>query len=229
MQLFYTLYITIALIYSYRRANKLLETYGHKSPIHILYGWNKNEVQEAAGWNAYLKRETGVYGKDWRNYPAYLLLDEAQQSYWDDTLWAALFKSIRPNVGYPFVILFSSYGSPGRGYEGFDRQKHHKTPMVFAAAQQIAMRPDESIDRYLPTLIQSDERIEMYTIRPVGLLFDEDEAIDVLTRYASAAVQPPLSLSADLKKELFLISDGHPGLLLDLVLVLKRVPVSVPL
>jgi hypothetical protein len=204
--------------------NKLLEIYGHERPIHILYGWNQKKVQQAAGWNAYLKQETGVRGDHWRSYPAYLLLDEAQQSYWDDELWGALFKSIRPFVGYPFVILFSSYGSPGRGYEGFDGQKHHKTPMVFAAEQQIAMRPDESINPNLPISIQSGE-----SSRPVGLLLEEDEAIDVLTQFASTTMQPPISLSADLKKELFLISDGHAGLLLDLVPVLKRVPVSVPL
>jgi hypothetical protein len=89
------------------------------------------------------------------------------------------------------------------------------------------LRPDESIDRDLPILIRSDGSTETHTCRPVGLLLEEDEAIDVLTRYASTAIQPQ-SLSADLKKELFLISDGHAGLLLDLVSVLKRVPVSVP-
>jgi hypothetical protein len=205
-------------------ANKLLEIYGHERPIHILYGWNQKKVQQAAGWNAYLRQQTGVRGDHWRSYPACLLLDEAQQSYWDDELWAALFKSIRPFTGYPFVILFSSYGSPGRGYEGFDGQKHHKTPMVFAAGQQIAMRPDESINHNLPISIQSGE-----SSRPVGLLLEEDEAIDVLTQFASTTIQPRISLSADLKKELFQISDGHAGLLLDLVPVLKRVPVSVPL
>jgi hypothetical protein len=100
--------------------------------------------------------------------------------------------------------------------------------MVFAREQQIAMRPDESINRYLPISIRSGGSTEMHICRPVGLLLEEDEAIDVLTRHASTAIQPPLSLSADLKKELFLISDGHAGLLLDLVSVLKRVPVSVP-
>jgi hypothetical protein len=209
-------------------ANKLLKMHGHESPIHILYGWDKETVTGATGWIEYLRQETGVRGDDWPTHPAYLLLDEAQQSYWNDELWGALFKSIRPSVGYPFVILFSSYGSPGRGYEGFNPQKHHKTPMVFAPEQQIGLRPDESIDRDLPISIWSGGSTEMHTCRPVGLLLEEDEAIDVLTRYASTAIQPPISLSADLKKELFLISDGHAGLLLDLVSVLKRVPVSVP-
>jgi hypothetical protein len=67
-------------------ANKLLEKYGQTTPIHTLCGWNREQVSRATGWNAYLKQETGVRGVDWPTYPAYLLLDEAQQSYWDDQL-----------------------------------------------------------------------------------------------------------------------------------------------
>jgi hypothetical protein len=43
-------------------ANKLLGKYGQTTPIHMLSGWNKNAVQKATGWNAYLKQETGVGG-----------------------------------------------------------------------------------------------------------------------------------------------------------------------
>jgi hypothetical protein len=201
-------------------ANKLLEKYGQTTPIHTLTGWDEKEVR-ATGWNAYLKQETGVCGNDWLTYPAYLLLDEAQESHWDGKLWTDLFKRVEPVVsGSPFIILCSSYGSPGRGFAGYDGEKHTKTPMVFAAGQQISMRPDESINVRLPISMQC---------RPVGLLLDEDEAIDVMTRYASTTMQPSPSLSADLKKEFFLISNGHVGLLTSLVRVLQDIPVSVPL
>ena len=83
------------------------------------------------------------------------------------------------------------------------------------------MRPDESIDDQLPISSQS--------FRPVGLLLDEDEAIDVVTRYALAAIHPSPSLSADLKKGFFLFSEGHAGLLTSLLRALQSVPVSVPL
>jgi len=182
--------------------------------IFCMVGRSLKFEEQVAGMSI-LKRETGVYGKDWRRYPAYLLLDDAHQSYWDDTLWAAFFKSIRHETGFPFVILFSSYGSPGRDYAGFSKQKCEKIPMVFAPGQQIGMRPDESIDRDLPISIRSSESTEWHTLQPVGLLLEEDETIDLLTRYTSAVMQPRLSLSADLKKELFLITDGHAGLLLD--------------
>ena len=202
-------------------ANKLLETYGRTTPIHTLSGWDKEKVRSATGWNAYLKQETGVHGHKWSTYSAYLLLDEAQQSYWDGELWADLFKAIEPVLGAsPLIVLFSSYGLPGQGFTGYE-EKYTTTPMVFAAEQQVSMRPDESIDDQLPISSQS--------FRPVGLLLDEDEAIDVVTRYALATIQPSPSLSADLKKGFFLISEGHAGLLTSLVRVLQNVPVSIPL
>jgi hypothetical protein len=203
-------------------ANKLLEMYGHTIPIYTLTGWNKEKIRSLTGWNAYLGQETGVYGKDWPTYPAYLLLDEAQQSYWDEELWANLFKAIEPVLGgSPFIILFSSYGSPGRGFAGYDGEKHILTSMIFAAEQQISLRLDENIDEYQP--------IQWRPWRPVGLLLDEDEAIDILTRYTLTTIHPSPSLSADLKKGFFLISNGHVGLLTSLVRVLQDVPVSVPL
>ena len=134
-------------------ANKLLQMYGHESSIHVLCGWNRQEVR-VAGWNAYLWQQTGISGNSWLTHQAYLLLDEAQESYWDSELWAALFKSIQPFVGNPCIILFSSYGSPdNRGYAGFGGPEHTTTPMIFAPAQQISMRPDESIGDYLPIII----------------------------------------------------------------------------
>jgi len=57
--------------------------------------------------------------------------------------------------------------------------------MVFAAGQQIAWRPDESINSRLPI---AHKNIRSSTWRPVGLLLDQDEATDIVTRYASAAV-----------------------------------------
>jgi hypothetical protein len=208
-------------------ANELLAKYGGTTPIYTLSGWDRDKVDRATGWNAYLKQVTGVDGVKWPIYPAYLLLDEAQQSYWDDELWANLFKAIQSFVGSPFVMLFSSYGSPNSGFAGFDEQ-HIKTPMVFAAEQQISLRPVESIINYQTTPIWSSESSEFHTYRPVGLLLDEDEAIDVVTRYAPGAIHPSPSLSADLKKGIFLFSEGHAGLLISLIRAIQNVPVSVP-
>jgi hypothetical protein len=204
-------------------ANKLLQEHGHTTPIHTLTSWYRGMANKATDWNSYLEQKTGVCGNDWLTYPAYLLLDEAQQSCWDDELWSDLFKAVQPLVGYPFIILFSSYGSPGRGYVNFE-ERHIPTPMVFAAGQQIALRPDESIDNRLPMARKSTRSS---TWRPVGLLLDEDEAIDIVTRYASAATPSP-SLSEEAKKGFFQVSGGHAGLLTSLVNGLQDIPVSVP-
>ena len=74
------------------------------------------------------RQEIGFRGDNWLTYRAYLLLDEAQVSYWDGELWFNLFKRIQSieyygskpiiicvickkiRVSHPFVILFSSYG-----------------------------------------------------------------------------------------------------------------------
>jgi hypothetical protein len=201
-------------------ANKLFEIPDRTRPIYVFNGWHENDVRRATGWNEYLKRETGVHGDEWHTYSAYLLLDEAQQSHWDDRLWSDLFKRVGGFPSNPFIVLFSSYGSPGRGFAGYD-EKHIKIPMVFAAEQQISMRPDENIEGYRPHPLQ--------TWIPVGLLLDENEAIDVSTRFASYGMHPGVSLTADLKKELFLVSDGHVGLLVSLIGALRLVPVSIPL
>lgn len=104
---------------------------------------------------------------------------------------------------------------------GFDGEEHVKTPMVFGAEQQISLRPDEDIEDYGPDSLLS--------WRPVGLLLDENEAMDVMTRYASIIIRPSLSLTSDLKKGFFLSSDGHVGLLTSLIRVLQDVPVSIAL
>ena len=171
----------------------------------------------------YLRLWTGVEGKSWPSYPAYLLFDEAQQSYWDGELWAAFFKHIDPDdEPSTFVVLFSSYSSPGRGNAGFDEQKYIKTPMTFSPEQLITLQPNEHIDPDSVLLIESGEGI----LRPVGLLLEEDEAMDVMKRYSDIKhLSPPLP--ADLKREFFLISDGHVGVLRGLLNTLTKAPVSV--
>ncbi|KAF5865905.1 hypothetical protein ETB97_001973 [Aspergillus alliaceus] len=147
--------------------NKLLERYGQATPIHSLTGWDPKISK--IGWAAHLEQETGVHGRSWINYRAYLLLDEAQQSYWDHEIWADFFKRIEPGTS-PFIILFMSYGSPHRGFLGFGKEEHVQTLMVFAAEQQISLRPAEGVETH---------SLGPLPWRPVGLLLDEDEAMEV--------------------------------------------------
>lgn len=68
----------------------------------------------------------------------------------------------------------------------------------------------------------TEESVGLHNLRPVGLLFEEHEAIDVLTRYT---LDGKPSLSADLK-ELFLITSGHVGMLVSLLSILAAPKVS---
>ncbi|KAK1147474.1 hypothetical protein N8T08_001556 [Aspergillus melleus] len=189
-------------------ANKLLER-DPETPLYILYGWDQDEVQGAEGWDKYLEQKTGVDGRSWLGKQGYLLIDEAQQSYWDSGLWATLFKAVEPAVSLPYIVLFTSYGSPTRGFSGFER-KHMPTPMVFAADQQISLWPDANIEP---------------PWRPIGLLLDEDEAIEVVERYAPCFIPncAPI-LTQDLKRGLFKSSNGHIGLITSLVQALRGLP-----
>lgn len=64
-------------------ANRLLETLGHEHAIRALTSWPEKEVEREGDGKGYLERNTGVRGYQWLNHPAYLLLDEVQESYWD--------------------------------------------------------------------------------------------------------------------------------------------------
>ncbi|KAL4744277.1 hypothetical protein BDW72DRAFT_212891 [Aspergillus terricola var. indicus] len=189
-------------------ANKIL-AYDPSTPVYTISGWKEDAVRSANGWAAYLEHKTGIHGRRWVTHCGYLLIDEAQQYYWDDELWADLFKAIEP-TSQAYIVLFASYGSPTRGFTGFDPEKNVITPMIFGANQQISLRPD--INARWPW-------------KPVGLLLDEDEANEVVERYAPTFIPNcrPI-LTQDLKQGLFLTSNGHVGLITSLINFLSSVP-----
>jgi len=102
-----------------------------------------------------------------------------------------------------------SYGSPTRGFNGFEQEKFIKTPIIFSAEQQISLKPDENVKS---------------PWKPVGLLLDEDEANEVLDRYVLTLIPNPVTL--DLRRRFFLSSSGHIGLLTSLAQALDLLPVS---
>ncbi|KAL4814738.1 hypothetical protein BDW67DRAFT_176907 [Aspergillus spinulosporus] len=172
-------------------ANKLLAC-DPSTPVYVISGWKEDAVRSAKGWAAYLENIAGVDGRDWMTHCGYLLIDEAQQSYWDDELWADLFKAIEPG-SQAYIILFTSYGSPTRGFTGFD----------------LKNMPDENA---------------RWPWKPIGLLLDEDEANEVMERYAPVFIPNcgPI-LTQDLKQGLFLTSNGHVGLITSLINLLGSV------
>jgi hypothetical protein len=203
-------------------ANRLLEEPGQTYPIHALTWWDEKEVKAVGGWDKYLEQKTGVAGELWLTHKAYLLLDEAQTTYWDRRLWTIFFKAIDASTCNPFVVLFSSYGSPGRGNAGFYEEMHNPTPMKFGPNMLISLRPDKHVNPSQLITTRPDGSIDVHTTRPVGLLLEVDEATDVMKR--NAPVTGYRFLSADLESNLFLISDGHVGVLRAIIAVLPGVP-----
>ena len=197
--------------------NQLFENHGKERPIYVLTDWNERIIRGQGGWDAYLEQETGVHGDQWLTYSAYLVIDEAQESYWDGALWADLFKRIELDSS-PYILLFTSYGSPGRGFVGFNEEKHRKIPLIFAPEQQISLRADENVRGYNP--------FRAPFLTPVGLLLEEDEAMDVVTLITKQMQSRP-SLTEDLKEGLVLFSGGHIGLLKSLLSALNGIQVSI--
>lgn len=189
-------------------ANKLLVC-DPSTPVYVISGWKEDAVRSAKGWAAYLQNKTGIDGRDWITHCGYLFIDEAQQSYWDDELWADLFKAIEPG-SQAYIILFTSYCSPTRDFMGFDPEKHVKTQMILA----LNSRYRSGQTKILCGL-------------PIGLLLDEDEANEVVERYAPIFIPNCGSiLTQDLKQGLFLTSNGHVGLITSLIHLLSSVQVS---
>jgi predicted AAA+ superfamily ATPase len=84
-------------------ANVLLRT----RPVYVITGWPQDGIQ--GGWEDYLIRQTGYNGNYWLSYRAYLLLDEAHQTFWDRHFYKEFLAKIQPK-SEPCVILFASHG-----------------------------------------------------------------------------------------------------------------------
>jgi hypothetical protein len=195
-------------------ANELLARYSGDIPLHIITGWNEKRVTQVGNWNSYLSQVTGIEGESWPTSRAYLLLDEAQETYWDSNLWAEFFKDINPYPGVPYVILFASYGPPDQGSAGFNPEKYCKMPMYFPPGALISMRAEEFYDEQRGCDDQNR----------LSLLLNDEEATDVMNRYISTV--GPLPLSKDLMDKFFLITSGHVGCLIALMGILGQASVS---
>ena len=66
--------------------NQLFESSWQRKAYLCLTDWNERIIRGQGGWDAYLEQETGVHGDQWLTYSAYLVIDEAKESYWDGAL-----------------------------------------------------------------------------------------------------------------------------------------------
>lgn len=194
--------------------NALLKKYGKTMPIHTITGWKEEDIRHARRWEQYLYLVTGVQGYDWSRYPAFLLIDEAQQSYWDEGLWSAFFKSIEWRA-YPYIILFTSCCLQDTSSPDIYDNPYSVVPMSFGPEAQISMRPGE--------------KQMMWPWGPVGLQLRENEAKHLVTDHAAEIISSSVSLTDDLQESLFRCSNGHIGVLQSLTEALLLNEVCYPL
>ena len=113
----------------------------------------------------------------------------------------------------PAVILFASYGSPGRGNAEFNPTKYFSTPVEFGPNQVVPMRVEDRADGNLHAGLEK-----------IGVLLSETEAFDMMDRYAYMV---SIRLSNDLKEQFYQVSGGHAGCLAALTRLLDTAPVSI--
>ncbi|PYH96186.1 hypothetical protein BO71DRAFT_184152 [Aspergillus ellipticus CBS 707.79] len=176
--------------------------------IYVLIGWAPDKVESVGGWAKYLEEQTGVNGFNWISHPGYLFIDEAQQTYGDQQVWTGLFKAVS-STSRCRVVLFTSYGSPNKGSEGFFVPRFRQTPMTFDPAQQISLNPDHTV---IPDF------------KPVGLLLNEYESMKLVGHFMKDRLSSIFTgdITEDFKRGVWQVSQGHVGLIISFCEVLGR-------
>ncbi|KAF8457045.1 hypothetical protein BDZ91DRAFT_786064 [Kalaharituber pfeilii] len=139
-------------------------------------------------WRTYLNYHAG-WDTDVKKY--YLLIDEAQMTYHDTVFWNDYIKPIdRSSTTY--VIMFSSYGSPGANPLELPRA-NRQTALTINPEQRISLQPRPS---------EYDEGL--------GLLLTYDEYCDVVALWNQARGRP-LNIHESLLSGLWHFTQGHAG------------------
>jgi len=131
-----------------------------------------------------------------------IIVDEAQTTYSDDTLWNTIFKErLTPNV-YKFQLcLFCSYGSPAAGPD-----PTFFTPVKFSDEQRISLTPQNQQDS-----------------PPIGLFYDKEEFRDVVSRLLTFHYEETFNFDEGALEYIFAVTNGHPGAVTSIVDVIYEV------
>jgi len=119
------------------------------------------------------------------------IIDEAQESYADQTFWLSILKTQSGFRQGPRFCLFSSYGSPSTGLSALGMVS---TPLRLAPMQRVSLM--QSRQSFSPD---------------IGLFYTKDEFDDVIKRWISSPGYSSFSLHGDASAYLFSITNGHPG------------------
>lgn len=144
---------------------------------------------------------TFVTRQNLRDCDIVFILDEAQVTYDDPGLWVGLIKTQIGALAGPRICLLSSYGSPSEGTSGFP-----ETPLGFLdATKRVSITV---------SMIEGSP--------PISLFYNRGEFDDVVDRIC-ADVRQQLPLSAEARDYIFTLTNGHPGAVEAVLLMLKKV------
>ena len=149
--------------------------------------------------NSYTCLEAIIPDFPQRTSRAFILMDEAQESFGDSYLWHNFLKDIIDNQSCYRVVVFCNYGSistPGEGTSG-------GTPTVLRRAACMSLWPRKV-----------REGVEVN-----GLLLDRDEFSEVVLQF-----NKELAIDLDLSQKIFEMTAGHVGAVCELLrLILDKV------
>ncbi|KAF8316527.1 hypothetical protein F5887DRAFT_1150370 [Amanita rubescens] len=127
-----------------------------------------------------------------RTSPAFLLMDEAQESFGDGYLWNGFLKNIIDNPSCYRVVVFCSYGSVSTPVKSIDGG----TPTDLDKAACMTLWPSKV-----------NKGTEIH-----GLLLDWDEFSEVVLQF-----NEELAIDLDLSQEIFEMTAGHVGAVIGLL------------
>ncbi|KAG9025640.1 hypothetical protein FRB95_009937 [Tulasnella sp. JGI-2019a] len=115
----------------------------------------------------------------------YVLIDEAQSTYWDIPLWNELFKTAQRLHGSLKVVLFCSYGSPG--VKPVDYPAPEGTPLTLPPESRVSLRPSASGIGLCFTRAEYNEFCQLASMRQNRIVLAQD-LMDALYTWTSGHV-----------------------------------------
>jgi len=153
--------------------------------IHVNRSWPPGgRPQPGASTQDHLMAMDPEYSR--RTSCAFLLMDDAQDSYGDGYLWNQFFKDIIDKESYYRVVVFCSYGSTSSPGESSTKG----TPADLARAACMSLWP----------------RVISKGVEANGILLDWDEFKEVAERF-----DKELNIHPDLSQRIFDLTVGHVG------------------
>ncbi|KAF8416586.1 hypothetical protein EV426DRAFT_685726, partial [Tirmania nivea] len=167
-------------------------------------GWARDRVMaSSSGWADYIFKQTKGLDVWDRSLDYFLLVDEAQSTYWDDQFWSGFIKEVAQGSwagGKHYVVLFSSYGSVSL--------PDAITPPYLGPEKTVSLRSDPNDPH------------------PVALLLNPEEFIDALERKAKdPRLNLPLKYTEQVATALYHATQGHAGALHSLIASFTSSPV----